>query len=103
MFLIASAFNQDLSKWDVSAVTDMAYMFYGALAFKRELCGDAWVNSKADQRDMFTDSPGLISSTVCATARPVFTPQSKPELQDAVNECGSRMGLYPRPLDTNNP
>merc|ERR1712032_1435764 len=87
MFSGASAFNQDLSKWDVSAVTDMGYMFQGASAFKRELCGVAWVNSKADKTDMFTDSPGSISSTACTTARPVFTPQSKPELQDAVNQC----------------
>ena len=70
MFLEASTFNQDLSQWDVSAVTDMGYMFYGASAFKHELCGVAWVNSKADKSDMFTDSPGSISSTVCTAARP---------------------------------
>ena len=69
MFSRASTFNQDLSKWDVTAVIDMGSMFYGASAFKRRLCGVAWANSKADKRDMFTDSPGLISSTVCKTAR----------------------------------
>merc|ERR1712222_258740 len=88
MFYGASAFNQDLSNWDVSAVTNMAYMFHRASAFKRELCGVAWVNSKADKTDMFTNSPGLISSTVCTTASPApFTPQSKTELQDAVDQC----------------
>ena len=71
IFSHASAFNQDLSKWDVSAVTGMGSMFHGASAFKRELCGVAWVNSKAGKSDMFTESPGLISSTVCTTmARP---------------------------------
>ena len=70
MFSDASDFNQGLSKWDVSAVTGMWYMFYGASAFKRELCGVAWVNSKADISDMFIDSPGSISSTVCSAARP---------------------------------
>merc|ERR1712037_178435 len=81
MFSSASAFNHDLSNWDVSAVTDMRHMFYGASAFKRELCGVAWVNSKAYKIDMFVDSPGSISSTVCTTDTPAFTPQSKKELQ----------------------
>ena len=68
MFSRASAFNQDLSKWDVSAVTDMGSMFHRASTFKHELCGDAWVNSKAVKTDMFTNSSGSISSTVCTTA-----------------------------------
>ena len=72
IFYHASAFNQDLSKWDVSAVTDMRYMFYGASAFKRELCGVAWVHSKADKMNMFTDSPGSIASSACTTARPNY-------------------------------
>ena len=70
MFHGASAFNQDLSKWDVSAVTNMWRMFHDASAFKRELCGAAWVNSQANQIDMFTNSPGSISPTVCTTTAP---------------------------------
>ena len=69
MFSHTSAFNQDLSKWDVSVVTNMGSMFEDAVAFNLELCGDAWVNSKADKTDMFTNSPGSISSTVCTTAK----------------------------------
>ena len=72
MFSSASTFNQDLSKWDVSAVTNMGHMFHRASAFKHELCGDAWVHSKADKTDMFTDSPGSMASTVCTTARPDY-------------------------------
>ena len=68
IFSDASAFNQDLSKWDVSAVTYMRFMFYDASAFERELCGAAWVHSKADKEDMFKDSPGSIASTVRPTA-----------------------------------
>ena len=33
----AYEFNQGLSKWDVSVVTDMAYMFYDAFAFNQDL------------------------------------------------------------------
>ena len=65
MFSDASAFNQDLSKWDVSAVTNMEYMFQDTAAFKRELCGDAWVKSKADKKNMFKGSLGR----VCKTAK----------------------------------
>merc|ERR1719201_1550762 len=45
------------------------------------------MNSKADKSEMFTDSPGSISSTACTTARPAFRPQSEQQLQDAVNDC----------------
>jgi len=53
----------------VSAVTNMVFMFYRASAFKRKLCGVAWVKSKADKDHMFTDSPGSIPSIVCTTTK----------------------------------
>jgi len=37
MFYQATAFNQDLSKWDVSKVTSMRYMFERATAFNQDL------------------------------------------------------------------
>jgi len=46
----------------VSKVTDMKLMFYEAKSFKQVLCGAAWVNSKAEQREMFVGSPGYIHS-----------------------------------------
>ena len=37
MFMDAYAFNQDISKWDVAAVTDMNKMFKDAIAFDQNL------------------------------------------------------------------
>merc|ERR1712032_991634 len=62
MFNDASAFNQNLSNWNVGKVTDMKKMFKKTKSFKQVLCGAAWVNSKADQHDMFSGSPGYIHS-----------------------------------------
>ena len=41
MFYYSEAFNQPIEKWDVSNVTNMEYMFYGALSFKQTL-PDEW-------------------------------------------------------------
>ena len=93
MFEDAISFNRDISKWDVSSVTDMDNMFSGAESFSQTLCGDAWVNSKATKEDMFVSSSGSISSTECtSTSDQVFSPQSKAEIKRAVDsyiECRS--------------
>ena len=80
MFYRASAFNQDLSKWNVVKVTNMEMMFNGATSFKQTLLGEAWFRSKANQRSMFTDSPGTI---FCDR----FQPQNKEDLVSAVDTC----------------
>ena len=65
MFSWATSFNGDISKWDVSRVTNMDNMFQEAVSFDRRLCGAAWVRSTASQIGMFEGSAGSISRTVC--------------------------------------
>ena len=52
MFYEASAFNRDIGGWAVHSVTDMAYMFRSARAFDQDLGGWA-VHSVTDMRYMF--------------------------------------------------
>merc|ERR1719353_2855671 len=85
MFRNARSFNRDISKWDVSSVTNMDSMFRGAMLFARKLCGAAWVHSKARKTVMFAGSSGSISKTVCTTTPPAFSPKDKKELRSAVN------------------
>ena len=65
MFFEAKVFDRDISKWDVSSVINMNRLFWDAVSFKHELCGPAWVRSKAIKKDIFTGSSGSISRTVC--------------------------------------
>ena len=70
MFSDAAAFNIDISKWDVSRVVTMDYMFshwQGTSSFKQKLCGPAWVHSKASKKSMFTGSFGSIASQECTS------------------------------------
>jgi surface protein len=56
MFYEASSFNQDLSPWIVDKVTTMELMFYKATSYTHTLCGHAWLESTADQTNMFLDA-----------------------------------------------
>merc|ERR1719409_1269105 len=79
----ATAFNRDISKWDISNVVTMDFMFWHSKlsSFKQKLCGDAWVHSKASKEQMFTGSFGSISSQVCtsSTTRQHVSRRPRPE------------------------
>ena len=83
MFSGAGAFDHDLSAWNVGQVANMVMMFRQATSFDQVLCGEAWVSSKADKRDMFDDSSGSILSNS-------FQPQSSGDLKAAVDTCVGR-------------
>merc|ERR1712224_682637 len=95
MFKNAKMFDGDISRWDVSSVTEMEDMFSGAISFARALCGAAWVNSKANKADMFVGSSGSISGVTCPTTgntagqKRAFSPTSKSELKNAIETCQS--------------
>merc|ERR1719181_1840060 len=61
MFFRAHSFNGDLSKWDVSRVSNMDRIFKNARSFAQTLCG-AWFTSKAGKLEMFDKSTGRLCS-----------------------------------------
>ena len=67
-----SAFNQDISNWDVSNVTNMSYMFFDATAFNQDISG--WcVTNITSEPSSFSDGSPLSESNkpvwgTCPTA-----------------------------------
>jgi surface protein len=55
MFYKARAFNQDITAWDVSKVTDFYFMFAYANAFNQNI-GATWAAPVADYMFMLTES-----------------------------------------------
>ena len=70
MFMSAITFNGNISEWNVSMVVNMRRMFKNTTLFNQQLCGAAWVYSKANKKHMFVDSLGSISVTVCHLSSP---------------------------------
>ena len=92
---LATSFNRDISKWDVSSVDNMDYMFGDKTLFKRKLYGAGWIYLKASKTVMLAWSSGSISHCVATTpvTIPVFSPQSRAELKSAVDKC-LKLGEY---------
>jgi uncharacterized repeat protein (TIGR02543 family) len=51
----STSFNEDISHWDVSSVTDMRHTFEGAQSFNQNI-GDWDVSNVTDMRQMFKDA-----------------------------------------------
>eukprot|EP00978_Attheya_sp_CCMP212_P045533 scaffold350205_cov35-Attheya_sp.AAC.2 len=72
----ASVFNQNLSAWNVSRVTDMRMMFYNAYAFNQDL--SAWdVSSVTSTMLMFRNAMAF-NQNLCAWA------SKSPQLRSSV-------------------
>ena len=54
MFYKCKSFNQDLSEWDVSSVTDMLCMFDGCKSFNQDISG--WDVSNVIYKDSIFDN-----------------------------------------------
>ena len=61
MFNGATSFNRDISSWVVSSVTDMYAMFYGATSFNETICWNRDL-SGVNTGEMFYNSPGSVRS-----------------------------------------
>merc|ERR1719174_3253435 len=89
MFREAKSFNRDISEWDVSSVTEMDDMFLKAISFEQQFCTPDWSRSKASKKDMFEGSSGSISNTACTSA---------PVTNQAPHQYLSRLSITDREL-----
>ena len=79
MFRRVKLFKCDISKLDVSSVTNMDIMFFDAGRFNQQLCGVDCVRSEKSDVEIFVRSPGWILDDPCP--RSTYTFPSTKELR----------------------
>merc|ERR1711988_628192 len=71
MFHSGRDFNQPIGSWDISSVDDTAYMFHGATFFAQGLCWN--LTGVSDQESMFTDTDAYLSDTCSPSPAPTLS------------------------------
>ena len=89
LFQNKRSFNADISKWGVSRVTNMNYMFHDTTSFKHKICGAACLIS-----------PMMCTTTTTTTGSPVFSPRSKAEVKGVIEAC---LKVVPKGSCSNGP